>query len=117
MDGEDRIEEVRKSDSLCFRDEAKKGAVPIETPGAALLDYLETGFVMAVEERIRNPAGRILVGQLQGFRAKPLHTDDGGKAIRKDASHARVGFQVLKSAHVSALPDAIRPRDVDPVRR
>ena len=42
MDGEHRIEEVRKADAMCFGDQAEQGAVAVETPGSALFHRLYT---------------------------------------------------------------------------
>ena len=50
--------------------------VAIEAPGSAQLGDFEARLVVAVEQHVGYPPGRILVGQFEGFGAIPLHVDD-----------------------------------------
>jgi len=60
-----------------LRNEAESGAIAIKAPGTALLDDLEAGFVVPVDQLVGHFAVGRLVGQLQRLGAEPLHVDDG----------------------------------------
>ena len=99
MDGEHRVEEVRKADAMCFGDQAEQGAVAVETPGATLFHKIESGFVVPIEQFVGHLAGRRLIGELEGLGTKPLHADDCDKAVRKDTTYRSIGLKVFKSHH------------------
>ena len=102
VDGEHRVEQMRQADAMRFGHEPEQMAVAVEAPGAALLDHVKARFVVAIQQLVGDPAGRVLVGQFQCLRAKPLHTDDGDEGIREDAAHGGVGLEVFERAHASS---------------
>ena len=71
VDGEHRVEEVGEADAVRLGDEAEERAVAVEAPRPARLDDLEARLVVAVEELVRDAAGRVLVGQLSA--SEPYH--------------------------------------------
>ncbi len=58
MHGEHRVEQMRQTDAMRLGNEAEKGPVAVEAPGAALLDYLQAWFVMPVEKYVCHLARR-----------------------------------------------------------
>ena len=48
---------------------------------------------------VGDTAGGVLVGEFEGFRSKPLHTDDGHEAIEQNAAHRGIGLQSFEAAH------------------
>jgi hypothetical protein len=72
-----RVEQMRQADAVGLRDQAEERAVAVEAPGPALLDQLQAGLVVAVEQLVGDLAGRGLVGQLQRLGAEPLDAHDG----------------------------------------
>ena len=76
VDRQHRVEEVREADALRLGDQPEQRAVAVEAPRPALLDDLEARLVVAVEQLVRDLAGRVLVGQLERLGAEPLHADD-----------------------------------------
>ena len=52
VDGQHRIEEVRQADAVRLGDQPEQRAVAVEAPGPALLDDLEPGLVVAVEQLV-----------------------------------------------------------------
>ena len=103
VDGQHRIEEVRKADAVRLGDQAEQGAVAVETPGPALLHELEARLVVAVEQLVGHLAGGRLVGEFEGLGAEPLHADDRDEAVRKDAAHRGVGLKVFEPNHSGPL--------------
>jgi hypothetical protein len=75
---------------LGFGHKSKKRAVAVEAPRASLFDDLKARLVMAVEKSVRDPAGWVLVRQLQRLGAKPIDADDRDETVRKNAPDARV---------------------------
>ena len=47
----------------------KSCAVPVEAPGAPLLNYFQLRLVVAVKKRVCHLSRRILVGELERLRA------------------------------------------------
>jgi hypothetical protein len=99
MNGEHRIEEVREADAVRLGDETEEMAVTVEAPWAPLLGDLESRLVVPVQQLAAELPARVFVGQLQGFRAEPLHADDRHQGIRKDATERGVGLEVFEVAH------------------
>ena len=85
---EHRVKQVREPDALCLRDEPEERAIAIEAPRPPNLDYLETRLVVTVDQLAGDPAGGVLVGELDGVRAVPLDVDDRGEAVGSDAAYA-----------------------------
>jgi hypothetical protein len=53
---------------------------------------------VAVQEDIRDAAGGILVGELQGLGAEPLHADDD-QPIGHNATNSGMVLEVFETAH------------------
>ena len=71
-------------------------AVAVEAPRPPLGNDLEPGLVVAVEQFVGDRAGRRLVGQLERFRAEPLHADDRDQAVGMHAADGVTGLQIFK---------------------
>ena len=66
-----------QSDSLGLGDKTEEMTVPVNGPGESMLNYLETGLVVSVEESSADEARMWRhVGELDGGVAKPLNADD-----------------------------------------
>jgi hypothetical protein len=96
VDGQDGVEEVGEADALGFGDQAEESAVAVEAPRAALLDDLEPGLVVAVEEAVVDLACGVLVSELEGVGAKPLGLDDCRQRVGDQATQRRAGSQFLE---------------------
>ena len=81
MDRENRVEEMRKADSMRLGDEPEEVAGAVETPRPTGLDEIEASFVVTVEDLVCDLSRRRLVGQLDGLRPKPLNVHDGDRAV------------------------------------
>ena len=97
MDGQQRVKEMGEADALGLGNEAEKGTVAVEAPGARLLGNPDAGFVVAVEELVGDLARRRLVGQLDGGVAVPLHADHRDEAVRQDALNGGVDCEIFQS--------------------
>ena len=93
---EDGIEQVGEADAARFGYETVGRAVPVEAPGAPLLDDFEAGFVVAVKDLLGDPARRRAVDQRQRLGAVPLHAYDLYGAVREDSAHGRVGLEFFE---------------------
>src|SRR2546422_6376736 len=102
---------MRKPDAVCFRDKAEEAAVAVETPWPTLLDQFETRFIVAVQEHVCHATSRVLVGEFERLRAKPLHTDNRDQGIRHNAADGGVGLDVFEPAHIIA--NSIKARTLD----
>ena len=91
VDGEQRVEEVGQADAVGLGDEAEQGPVAVEAPRPAGDGDLEGRLAVAVEQFVPEPAGRVLIGQLDRRRAVPLDVDDGHEAVGQDALHPGAG--------------------------
>ena len=96
VDRQQRVEQVREADALRFGHQPEQRAVAVEAPRPPLDDDLEPGLVVAVEQFVGDRAGRRLVGQLERFRAEPLHADDRDQAVGMHAADGATGLQVFK---------------------
>ena len=96
VDREHRVEQVREADAVRLGDEPEQRAVAVEAPGPALLDDLEPRLVVAVEQLVRDLAGRRLVDELEGVGAEPLDADDGDQGVGQDAADGGVGLEVFE---------------------
>ena len=96
VDRQQRVEQVREADALRLRHQPEQRAVAVEAPRPPLGDDLEPGLVVAVEQFVRDRAGRRLVGQFERFRAEPLHADDRDQAVGMHAADGATGLQVFK---------------------
>ena len=110
VDREHRVEQVGEADALRLGDEAEERAVAVETPGPALLDHVEAGFVVAVEQLVGDLPARGLVGQLQGLRAEPLDADDGDRASWQHASDYVVWLKSSRMAIQNSTINRHAPR-------
>ena len=70
VDGQHGIEQVREADAVRLGDEAEQRAVAVEAPGPALLDDLEAGLVVAVEQLVGDLAGRASCRSARGPRSR-----------------------------------------------
>ena len=61
-----------------------------------MFHYFEPRLVGAVEQHMVHLAVWFLVGQFQGFGAKPLHADDHHEAIGENAAHCGVRLEVFE---------------------
>jgi hypothetical protein len=96
---ENGVEEVREADPMRLRDEAKERPVPVEAPGAALLDDFETGFVAPVEDLLGDPPGGAAVDEGEGVGAVPLDVDDGDGGVGEDAADGGGGQEQFELRH------------------
>ena len=96
VDRQQRVEQVREADALRLRHQPEQRAVAVEAPRPPLGDDLEPGLVVAVEQFVGDRAGLRLVGQLERFRAEPLHADDRDQAVGMHATDGATGLQVFK---------------------
>ena len=102
------VEEMGEADPLRLGDEAEQRAVPVEAPGPSGLDDLQPGLVVTVQQLVGDLPGRRLVGQLQGFRAEPLHADHRDEAVGQNAAHRGVGPEIFELHGL-----LVRDRDAD----
>jgi hypothetical protein len=65
VDRENRIEEVGEVDSVGLGDQAESGAIAVKAPGPAVLENVQPGFVVPVEQLIGNLASGRLIRQLE----------------------------------------------------
>ncbi len=100
---EDRVKEVREPNPVRLRHEAEEVPVAVEAPGSTLLDHVEPGLVVAVEELVRDLPGRVLVGEFQGFRSEPLDVHDCDEAVGQNAANGCVRLEVFESGHRNSM--------------
>ena len=112
--GEQRVEQMRKADSLRLGDQAEQRAVAVEAPWPAGLDDLEPGFVVTVQQLIGDLTGRRLVGQLERFGAEPNNVDHRDKAVGQDAAHGGVGLEVFQLHALLLFLVPVREPDAHP---
>ena len=96
MDCQQRVEQVREADALGLGHEPEQRPVAVEAPRPSLVDNLEPGLVVTVEQLVGDRAGRRLVGELERRGAEPLHADDGDQAVGMHAADGAMGLQVFK---------------------
>ena len=89
---------------LCLGDQSQQASVGVETPRASGCDELQTCLVISEKQLIARPAGGVLVGQLDGSGAVPLHVDNRDNAIGHDAAYRRSSGQLFKTSHTHPLP-------------
>lgn|SRR5579883_1002248 len=82
-----------------FGYQSKFRTVTVKAPGSAVLDNLDSRFIMPVEKLIGDLAIRRFVRQFNGSRAVPLDIDDGHKAVFQDALDSRVRTEIFQSVH------------------
>ena len=104
VNGENRVKEMGQPDTLGLGDEAEEVAVAIEAPRPADRHHLDSGFVVAVEQFVGDPAFRRLVGQFDGGGAVPLHVHHGHQSVGQNAANRGVGGQFFKLSHISRSP-------------
>ena len=63
---------------------------PVEAPGATLLDGLDTGLVVPVQEFVGDLARRRFVGELHCGVAEPPDADHCDRTVSEDALHGCV---------------------------
>ena len=81
-------------------DEPEQVPIPVEAPGATVLQDLQSRFVVPIEQFVRNPPRRSLVGQLQRLGAKPLYADDRNDLVRQDSPDGGGRLKVFEAGHV-----------------
>ena len=64
-----------------------------------MLDDLDAGLVVAVEELVGDLAFENLVGELQGLGAEPLGVDDRDQRVGHDAANGSRLLEILEAAH------------------
>ena len=85
---------------LSLGDEPEQLPVRVEGPRQPMLDDLETGFVVPVEEARADAARRRqLVGQFDGGVAVPLDAHDLYGLVQRHAPHDGPGSQASQSCH------------------
>ena len=94
--GENRVEQVSEANAMCLCHEAERGAVAVEAPRAALLDYFESSLVMPVEDLVSDPSGRVAVDEGQRVGPVPLHVHDGHSGVGNDSADACARREVFE---------------------
>jgi hypothetical protein len=56
MNGEHGIEQICQTDALRFGNQAEECSITVEAPGTALLDNLESAFVVSIKDLVRDTA-------------------------------------------------------------
>jgi len=107
MHGQHRIEEMGEADPMRFRHKTKQISVAVEAPRAAFCRNLDTRLIVPIEQLVGDLATRVLIGELEGFRAEPLRVHDGDQAIWQDAVHRGVGSKIFELAHIYPLTGLI----------
>src|SRR5262245_14243832 len=80
-----------------LRDQAEEVPIPIEAPGTSDLHHLQPCSVVPVDQNGPRPAGRVLVGELDGVGPEPLGRDDGDVLSGDEAPDDGAGGQVLEA--------------------
>ena len=75
MDGEERVEEVSQTDAVSLGDQPQQVAIAIEGPRASNVGDRDPCLVVPVQQLVGDLAGRILVGEFESVRPKPLDAD------------------------------------------
>ena len=87
VDREHRVEQVRQADAVRLGDQAEERPVAVEAPGTTGGHDLQHGLVVPIEQLVADPAAGVLVGELHGVRAEPLHADHRHQPVGQDAAH------------------------------
>ena len=93
------VEQMGEADALRFGDQPEQRAVAVEAPRPPLVDDLQAGLVVAVQQLVGDGAGRRLVRQLQRLGTEPLHADDRHYAVGVNASYSAARLQLFKIHH------------------
>jgi hypothetical protein len=104
--GENRVEQVSEANAMCLCHEAERGAVAVEAPRAALLDYFESSLVMPVEDLVSDAPRGVAIDERQRIGAVPLDVHDCNQGIGQDAANTRAGCEVFESHISSPFPPA-----------
>ena len=99
MHRQQRIEQMRKTDTMRLGHQPKERAVAVETPRAPLIDQGESGFVGAEEQLVGDSPIGIAVDQRDCIGAMPLNAHDRDRRIGKDAAEERSRLNVFESYH------------------
>ena len=89
------VEEVRQADALGLGNQAEERPIAVKAPRPAQLHHLQPRLIVAVDQLVRHPSVRGLVGQLQRVRAKPGDADHRDQPVRQDPAHGRIEFEVF----------------------
>lgn len=100
VDRQHRIEQVGEANALGLGDEAEESAIAVEAPGPALLDKVEAGLIVAIEQLVGYLARRRLVGELERLGAEPLDADHGNQGIGQDPTNGGIRLEVFKLSHL-----------------
>ena len=108
MHREHRVEQVGKANALRFGYEAEQRPVAIETPGAAPFDRINFRFVLAKQESAVHPAGRVPVGERQGFGAVWFHLHHSNRLAGENPVNGNAGPDIfqLHDNNGPAKPDS-----------
>ena len=113
VDRQHRVEQVRQTDALRLGHQPEQRPVAVEAPRPPGGDDLEPGLVVAVEQLVGDRSSRRLVGQLERFRAEPLHADDRDQAVGMHAPDGAAWSKVFKS-HRGTEAVTLRARHARP---
>lgn len=80
---------MRQAYPLSLGHETEQRSVPVEAPRATLLDDLEAGLDVPIEQLVGDPAGGGLVGKLDRVVAEPLRLDDCHDGVRDQSTDDR----------------------------
>ena len=90
------VEEMRQADAVGLGNQTVGGAIAIEAPLAALFDECEPGFVLPVENLLRDAASGGPINHRKRVRAVPLHVHHSNGAIWTNASNRGLRREVLQ---------------------
>ena len=111
MNGEVRVEMMRKRDPVRFGDQTQQCAVPVERPVPTARLDAQAGFVIAIERGLRNTAARLPIDQVDRLIADPVDRDDLNRMAGNDSSDHGTGLDILKKGHRWTSEDAAHSKD------
>ena len=109
VDRQHRIEQVGEADALRLGDQPEERAVAIEAPGPPLLHDLEARLVVAVEQLVRDLAGRASCTSARAPRSRTTArsttvTSASGRMPRTAALGWRSSSRIIRSLYRGAGP-------------
>jgi hypothetical protein len=81
---EDGIEKVGKMDTMCFRDESKQSAIPVEAPWPAHLSHFDRRLTISKKQLVSEFPLRIFIGEFDTGSPKPFHVNNCDEPIGKN---------------------------------
>ncbi len=85
VDGQHRVEEMRKADAVRLSRQPEEVAACIEGPVLAVLRDSQVGLVIAIQQPRSRLSILALVEEFDGVRPAPLGLDDGDTLLRQDS--------------------------------